>query len=236
MLDVDLHTHTFFSACGIHTHMEILTRAKALGMTAVAITDHGSELSPRVSSPFFDRLNAPLDGIRLLKGIECNLVDGDGRIDLPMNRLAYLDIVLLGIHPNTPTGLGKSAYTRMMIHAIDHNPAVDILTHLNDVSYPVDFREVIGAASARGVAIELNNSKTLLKRSPGELTGELVNTAKEIGAQMVVTSDMHALEELGDDTAVTPFLKDAQFPEDRLISLSAQTAFSFIDKRRRNKK
>jgi putative hydrolase len=236
MLEVDLHTHTFFSACGIHTHLEILTRAKALGMTAVAITDHGSALSPRVSSPFFDRLNHPLDGIRLLKGMECNLLNDKGEIDLEPERLRYLDVVLLGIHPNTPRGLGEAAYTDMMLAAIQKNAAIDILTHLNDESYPVRFEAVIEAATARGIAIELNNSKTLLRRSPDSLTRKLISVSKTKGARMVITSDMHAIEELGADSAVKPFLIEQDFPIERVVSSSAASAFAFIEERRFNKK
>ena len=236
MLDVDLHTHSFFSACGIHTHMEILTRAKDLGMTAVAITDHGKTLSPRFSSPVYDRLHCPLEGIRLLKGIECNLVDDDGLIDLPDKLIPYLDVVLLGIHPNTPQGLGKARYTKMMLTAIEKNSALDILTHLNDVNYPVDFQKIIEAAALRGIAIELNNSKTLLGRSPDTLTRELVDVSKKLGARIVITSDMHALEELGEDTSVKHFLIESDYPTELVVSSNAETAFSFLEERRANKK
>lgn len=236
MLDVDLHTHTFFSACGIHTHLEVLTRAKALGMTAVAITDHGKVLSPRFSSPVYDRLSHPLEGIKLLKGIECNLLDDKGTIDLPGKLLPYLDVVLLGIHPNTPKGLGKPKYTEMMLAAMDENPAVDILTHLNDVNYPVDFHRIIERAKQSGIAVELNNSKTRLKRAPDNLTRELVKTAQSNGAKIVVTSDMHAIEELGEDSSVKPFLSEADYPRELIVSRSADSAFAFLDERRANKK
>lgn len=236
MLEIDLHTHSFFSACGLHTHMEILTRAKALGMKAVAITDHGATLSPRFSSPFYDRLHNPLEGIRLLKGVECNLVNESGAIDIPLKFLSYLDVVLLGIHFNTPTGLGREAYTKMMLAAIEKNPAIDILTHLNDVNYPVDFKEVIAAATDKGIAVELNNSKTLLGRSPDELTRELVATANSLGSRIVITSDMHALEELGSDSSVKHFLDEENYPLNRVVSLSAESAIQFLDERRKFKK
>jgi putative hydrolase len=168
--------------------------------------------------------------------MECNLVDENGTIDLPVNRLRYLDVVLLGIHPNTPKGLGREAYTRMLLKAVEKNPAVDIITHLNDETYPVDFEAVVLAAEKRGIAIELNNSKTLLKRSPDALTRDLVEIAKSLGSRMVVTSDMHALEELGRDRDVEHFLHDAAFPDDKLVSLNAASAFEFLDERRKNKK
>lgn len=232
MLSVDFHTHSFFSVCGLHTHLEILERAKSLQMTAVAITDHGPALSPRVSEPFFDRLHRPVEGIQLLKGMECNLVGERGEIDLPQKRLPYLDIVLLGIHPNTENGLGRDAYTDMLLRAIEKNDAVDILTHLNDAQYPVHFDKVIAAATARGIVVELNNSKTLLHRIDPSVTRELVAVALSSGARMAVTSDMHAIEELGLDASVQPYLKEVNFPAERVVSSTAKRALAFIEERR----
>ena len=236
MLAVDLHTHSFFSNCGLHTHLEILERAKYLGMTAVAITDHGPALSSRMSSPFYDRLHTPVDGIQLLKGMECNLVGNDGNIDLPEKYLSYLDVVLLGIHPNTQPGLAKKAYTRMMIRALEKNPMIDILTHLNDATYPVEFAPVMEAALDRGVVVELNNSKTLLNRIDPSVTRELVATALEVGARLAVTSDMHAIEELGLDDSVRPYLEEVDFPRERIVTADAKSAFAFLEERRFNKK
>ncbi len=236
MLEIDLHTHSFFSHCGIHTHLEILERAKSLGMKAVAITDHGPALTPRFSSPFYDRLNHPVEGIRLLKGMECNLVGESGEIDLPEERLPYLDIVLLGIHPNTPKNLGKDRYTQMLVAAIENNPAVDIITHPNDITYPVDFEVVARVAARHGAAVELNNSKTLLNRVPDEITRDYVGAVKESACRLVVTSDMHAMEELGRDDSVLPFLEEVSFPVDRILTTSVAATLDFIEARREHKK
>lgn len=236
MLSIDLHTHSFFSTCGIHTHLEILERGKQLGMEALAITDHGPALHSRSTSPFYDRLNRPVEGIRLLKGMECNLLSEAGDIDLPMERLPFLDVVLLGIHPNTPKGLGKGRYTEMLVKAIERNPTVDILTHLNDETYVVDFESVVRAATARGVAIELNNSKTLLRRVSDDITRSLVETVDTLNGRLVVTSDMHAIEELGLDDSVRPFLEQRAFPEDRTISASSKQIWHFLEERRQLKR
>ncbi len=232
MLSIDLHTHSFFSACGIHTHLEILERGKRLGMEAIAITDHGPALQSRCTSPFYDRLNKPLEGIRLLKGMECNLVNEEGEIDLPINRLPYLDVVLLGIHPNTPKGLGRGRYTEMLVKAVERNRTVDILTHLNDEAYPVEFETVVKAATERGIAIELNNSKTLLGRVSDDVTRSLVETVDTLNGRLVVTSDMHAIEELGLDDSVRPFLEQQAFPKERIVSASSDQVWRFLEDRR----
>lgn len=236
MLAVDLHTHTFFSQCGIHTHVELLERARALGMQGIAITDHGPALQGRFSGPFFDRLRDPVAGVRLLKGMECNLVGEDGSIDLPPQHLRHLDVVLLGLHYNTPTGLGPEAYTARLLAALERNPAVDVLTHLNDPSFPVDFRAVARAALATGAAVELNNSKTALGRAPDPLTRELLRAVREVGCRLVVTSDTHALGELGRDDAVRPLLEEIELPSERLVSRSAEGVFAFLEERRRFKR
>ena len=44
MLEVDFHSHTFFSKCGLHSIIEMLTEAKNRGLAALAITDHGPVL------------------------------------------------------------------------------------------------------------------------------------------------------------------------------------------------
>ncbi len=236
MLAVDLHTHTFFSQCGIHSHVELLERARSLGMQGVAITDHGPALQGRLSGPFFDRLHDPVAGVRLLKGMECNLVGEDGAIDLPPQYLRHLDVVLLGIHYNTPTGLGSETYTARLLAALERNPAVDVLTHLNDPSFPVDFTAVARAALATGAAVELNNSKTALGRAPDALTRELVRAVKEVGCRLVVTSDTHALNELGSDAAVRPFLEGLEVPSERVVSRSAESVYAFIEERRHSKR
>ena len=95
MLEVDFHSHSLFSGCGLHTIIEMLTYAKSIGLKALAITDHGTAQNGHISSPFFDRLVDPVDGIRLLKGQECNVVNDQGGIDFPVRFLKFTDIVLL---------------------------------------------------------------------------------------------------------------------------------------------
>ena len=86
---------------------------------------------------------------------------------------------------------GQRIYDLLPPRWLARNPAVDVVTHLNDPSYPVDFRAIARAALASGVAIELNHSKTALARSPDPLTRELVPAVLEVGCRLVVTSDTH---------------------------------------------
>ncbi len=238
MLEVDFHSHTFFSKCGIHTHIELLTRAKELGMKGLAITDHGPALDSRITWPLFDRLHAPVGGIRFIKGIECNFIDTEGTIDIiriPQRFRKYLELILVGFHPNMEKGLDAEVYTDMIISAITRYPCIDIIAHPNELDYPLDFERLAQAAMECGVALELNNSKSLYNRTTPECTRRLIQACKKIGCKMAMGSDTHAIEELGLDDSIQPYLQEEAFPESLLVNSTAEKAFAFIEERKKNK-
>lgn len=235
MLEVDFHSHSLFSGCGLHTIIEMLTYAKTVGLKALAITDHGTAQDGHISSPFFDRLIDPVDGIRLLKGQESNVVNDEGVIDFPVKFLRYADVVLLGLHPNLDKLPKKADYSDMLIKALKKNPYVDIITHLNDTVYPVDYDKVIAAAKELGMAIEFNNSKTKYSKVDPTATPLLIDACKRVGCRAVINSDAHALREIGLDDSIRPLLASADFPSGLLVNDTADRAFAFVEERRKVK-
>ncbi len=236
MISVDFHAHTFFSGCGIHSHIEMLNRARELGMSGLALTDHGRECGGRIPSTYFHRLTDPVPGIRMLNGIEANLRGLEGEIDVPPVALPYLDLVLLGIHGNTPSGLGGAVYTAALVSALEKNPCVDMLTHLYPSDYDVDLAQVVRAAKKQGVVVELNNSKMLLSKADPRAVRELVQICKAEGCRMAIGSDAHALNEVGLDEHARAVLQKETFPENLLGNHTAEQAYAFIEERRRNKR
>jgi putative hydrolase len=235
MLEVDFHSHTFFSKCGLHSIIEMLTEAKNLGLAALAITDHGPMQQGGTPSTFYDRLANPVPGILLLKGLECNIASEDGAIDFPQKFLKYADIILLGLHPHLPANKPRGHNTAMLVRALDKNPFVDIVTHPEDVQYPVAFNELAGFAKEHGIALECNNSKILNNRVAPELMIELLDSCKRIGCRIAVNSDAHALSEIGRDDSVRPLLAQVGFPEDLIVNRDANSAFAFVEERRAKK-
>lgn len=232
MIPVDLHTHSLFSNCGVHTIIEMLTRARERGMAGIAITDHGPILAGRVSGTFFDRLVDPVPGVRLLKGMECNL-DGDaGAIDLPEHLRRFCDVVLLGVHPNTPQSQDRAANTNLLITAMKRNPAIDIITHPNSTEYPFDFVRLARESARLGVALELNNSKTALKRTSDEMTEELIAACVQECCPVAVCSDAHVVNEVGCDDAVRPLMARAGLAESQVVNSTAASALAWVESRR----
>ncbi len=235
VIEVDFHCHSFFSQCGIHTALELISRAHELGLKGLAITDHGPDLEGRVNSPFFERFRCPTPHLRLLKGMECNIRNEGGDIDLPPEFLKWMDVVLVGFHGTVAQAKDASYYTDLMIRTMRTNPCIDIITHPNDLGYPVDFEELASAARTEGVALELNNSKTALKRCDNETTLRLLRACKKTGCRIAICSDAHAINEVGNDEAVRPLLLQVGIPHEQIVNKNADSAFAFIEQRRERK-
>lgn len=81
---IDLHTHTTITD-GTLTPKELIQKAKEIGLSAVAITDHDSIEGLDEAQSEADRL-----GIRLVKGIEFSVAYGENRL---------IHVLGLGIDP-----------------------------------------------------------------------------------------------------------------------------------------
>jgi putative hydrolase len=235
MISVDFHSHSLFSRCGLHTIVEMLVEAKRKGLKALAITDHGPALKSTIASTFWDRLFDPVEGIRLIKGMECNIISDEGDIDFPKNVIKFIDIVLLGIHLNMPSGRLEDINTEILIKACEKNPFVDIITHPEDIQYPIDFVKLAEFSKKKGIALECNNSKILNNRVPKERMLKYLSVCKEKECLLVVNSDAHALNEIGRDDCVRPLLDEIKFPQELIINQKPETAFAFIENRRKIK-
>lgn len=233
MLQVDLHIHSMFSFCGLHTFLELIEQAHKLNLKAIAITDHGPAVGGgRLNSVFFERLQCPYPDLTLYKGVELNLLDEPGKIDIPWKFMPFIDILLLGVHPNLKPQKPKQYFTDLLLAAMETNPFIDIITHPNDPQYPLDYDRLAVKAAQLGIALELNNSKILYKRSMVGDTLELILACKRAGCRMAVNSDTHAIQELGRDESVRPLLADAGFPDELIVNRDADTAAKFIEERR----
>jgi putative hydrolase len=232
MLPADLHVHSLFSSCGLHTFLELIEHGRRIGLKAMAITDHGRAVGGHLTSVFFERFRPPFDDIKIYKGIEHNVLNESGAIDVEWPIMPFVDILLLGVHPNLTSGRSKDYYTDMAIAALDKNPFIDILSHPNDPMYPLDYKVLAKKARETGLALELNNSKILYKRSTIEDALELIHACREAGCLMVVNSDTHALLELGRDEAVRPLLEKAKFPAELIVNRDLETTERFIEGRR----
>jgi len=209
----DLHTHTISSGHAYSTVLENVRAAADKGLEMIAITDHGPSMPGAPHPYYFGNLKVlpkELFGVRILKGVEANIIDREGTLDLPTDRLALLDIVLAGLH-NVCSPFGSiEENTKMMINAIK-NPWVDVIVHPGNPDFLIDAEAVVQAAVTYDVALEINNSSLKVSRVGSKPYCEkILGLAKEYGAKIMVGTDSHFSLAIGDFTEALALLEQYQ--------------------------
>jgi DNA polymerase (family 10) len=201
-LKADLHCHSVWSD-GQGTILQLARQAQALGLSALAITDHADYpglvrgiTAEKIAAQRADLQAAQRevgDGFRLLHGIEVDIRD-DGSLTLPDDVLADLDVVVASLH--THLGLSRVENTRRVVSAM-HNPHVDIIAHptgrfLNDhPGAELDWDTLFAEAKTTGVALEINANPGRL-----DLTDVYARRAAELGIPLTIDTDTHLLDQM----------------------------------------
>jgi DNA polymerase (family 10) len=199
-LQGDLQFHTT-SSDGHHSLLEMAEAARACGLSYALVTDHShglgvtGGLTPEnleEQRAEIAAVNERLDGtFRVLAGVEVE-VRADGSLDLPDDVLAGLDLVVAAVH----TGLrqDREQMTARMLAAINH-PHVDIIAHPTGrligerEGADLDMEAVFQAAAQACTALEVNAHPARL-----DLRDVHVKRAVELGVNLVISSDAHAVE------------------------------------------
>lgn len=236
-LVADYHTHTRFS----HGKGDIEDNVQAairMGLSTVGITDHGyghMGFGIRKSDlPIMKEKIMVLRGrypdIEILLGVEANILDPDGTIDVAEDDLEYLDILLAGYHfGSAPKGFSGIRYhaanfsaragfrssrceelnTEAFCNAMLRYP-INILTHPGSKG-PVNINRVAETAAQRGVWLEINSHH-------GYLTCDQIQTAAAYDVRFVVSSDAHRPEDVGQCGAGLKRALEAGLSPERLVN------------------
>jgi DNA polymerase (family 10) len=195
------HCHTNWSD-GAASLEEMAQAARKLGFQYLGIADHSQSLtvanglSPdrvRQQQAEINALNARLRGLRLFKGIECDILP-DGSLDYDDRVLATFDYVVASVHShfNQP----EAEMTARILRAVRH-PRVTMLGHatgrllLRREGYHVDLDAVLQAAAKHGTLVEINAHPMRL-----ELDWVHCKRAKALGVRLVINPDAHGTAEL----------------------------------------
>ena len=197
----DLHVHSNWSD-GSSELDEIARWGKSMGYQYVAICDHSKSLKivrglaeDRLLRQMdeIDRINERLDGFRLLKGTEVDILP-DGTLDLSDEVLSHLDIVIAAIH--TGFKQPRERITKRILMAMQ-NPHVDIIAHPTGrllgsrEPYDVDLDRVMEMAVQTHTGLEINAYHERL-----DLNDIQCMRAKGKGVMISIGTDAHYPEQM----------------------------------------
>lgn len=234
MFEFDAHTHSIASGhASSSTITDMAKCAASKGLNMLGITDHGPASIGSSRAAYFRNLAyAPRKrcGIDILYGVELNILDKNGTIDLNDEILEHLDYAIISMHqPNIkPDTVENNTFA--YVNAMKH-PNVKIIGHCDDVKYPVDYEALLIAAIHYHVILEINNSSL----SPNGYRGDtrenvrtILNLCKKHGHPIVLSSDSHGTEHIGDFKYACEFIDETDFPHDLILNYSSKIFKSFL--------
>ncbi|HEY9062136.1 MAG TPA: phosphatase [Pseudobacteroides sp.] len=232
---VDSHTHTISSGHAYSTIQEIAREAAGRGIEVVAITDHGPSMIGAPCPVHFGNLRVvPEDiyGVRILKGIEANIIKFDGTIDLQENYLRRLDFVMASFHDLCIEPGSVEENTQAMISAIK-NPLVDAIAHPGNPQFQVDIDMVVDAAKEFGKVLEINNHSFTVRTGSEKNCMEFAVKCKEKGVRVVCGSDAHISFDVGNFQRVKELFSKVNMPEELILSTSKDAFLKHIEGKRK---
>lgn len=214
MLKRDYHTHTVYSH-GKGTPEENVLAAISLGLEAVAISEHGpGHVFYGVRDEKLRKLRDEVDRlaqryayqIQVLMGIECNLT-GFGKCDMPEDIMDMFDVRLLAFHKGAFAADGFGLHRNMeSLRLWPSEPEKNALALLEaGEKYRIDIFAHPGlyvkshiptlAKGARelGIKLEINGARVTM-------TAEQLRQAADAGAGLIINSDAHSPDRVGDDS------------------------------------
>lgn len=196
-----LHCHSQYSD-GKASIADMAKAARDRGWRYIGISDHSqaafyagglSRERVREQHAEIDELNASLDGFRVLKGIEADIL-ADGHLDYGDELLDEFDFVIGSIHSRF--SMEAAAMTDRVLAALD-DTRLTILAHptgrllLSREAYGIDLQAVLEKAREVGAAVELNADPHRL-----DLDWRHLQTAKRLGVTIEIGPDAHSANSL----------------------------------------
>ena len=237
----DYHTHTTYTH-GKSSVEENVQQAELLGLKEIAITEHSYKGWNHIKMGDLPKIKADIDAIqdkyavKVLLGIEANLMSADGDIDIADEELNDLDVVVLGYHKASkykfsqlfkfalvnmlrkkPTKKQIERNTMAYIHAMDKH-RVNILAHLGYAGCAVDCVRLAKECVKRNIYIELNGKR--INFTKADIQGMV-----ETGVQFIIDSDAHKIENVGKNSMAFNLIEKYGIPLEQVANVDKLPTF-----------
>ena len=230
-LKVDTHTHTYASGHAYSTLIENAKSAKENGLDMFCTTDHAESMPGASHYWFFSNqkiLPRFLEGVAIIRGVESNIMNTQGDIDIPESVDRNLDRVIASFHEPVFRPADSATHTEALLNIIKDG-RVDALGHLGNPNFDFDFEAVLKCAKEHNVAIEINNTTLKGNSRVGSVDRchEIAQIGKDLGVFFTTGSDTHFCNSVGKLSFVSELMERVGIDSCTVIHNSPQQFFNF---------
>lgn len=230
----DTHTHTIASGDAHSTLLENIYAAKAQGLKFLCVTEHVDSLPRAVPPSYFKSMCSiprKYDGMQIVRGVEANIVDYAGGLDMPEDTLNWLDWVIASFHDAAIAPGTVEEHTACWL-AVARNPLVDVIGHCGDGRYAFDIETVIPVFKKYGKIVEINSHS--FKQRPGsdEICRKVALACMKYEVPVVISSDAHFVADIGNFKSALEMLESIHFPEHLILNADEEGFAQIIREKR----
>lgn len=232
--NIDLHTHTIASGHAYNTRNEMIAAAYQKGLEIFAITEHAPAMPGSCQRIYFTNyrvLPRKYKTMTVLYGVELNILDFQGHVDLPDSLLKEMDVTLASIHPPCFVSGTVEENTAAYIGAMK-NPYINIIAHPDDSRFPVNYEWLVKAAKEYHVVLEVNNtslSPSSFRGDPRQCYQDMLKLCMKYQVPVVMDSDAHVDLMAGNHAYALEMLQMVNFPEELVLNSQSEMLYDYIN-------
>ncbi|MCX7923654.1 MAG: phosphatase [Clostridia bacterium] len=232
---VDTHTHSVSSGHAYSTVQEMAREAPSNGIEMFAVTDHGPAMLGAPSYYHFGNLKILPDviyGVRIVRGVEANIIEYTGKVDMPDEYLRRLDFAMASFHEICIAPSTVENHTNAVINVLK-NPLIDAVAHPGNPQFQIDIEKVVLAAKEYNKLIEINNHSFVVRTGSEKNCKEIARKCKEYGVRIICGSDSHISFDIGKFDKVYKIFEEVDMPEDLVLNTSVEKVEQYLRDRKK---
>lgn len=230
----DTHTHTLASTHAYSTILENARYASEIGLKYLAVTDHGPKMADAPHIWHFHNLQIIPDelfGVKILKGVEANILNKDGTLDITDFDFNFLNWAVASFHSPCCEPLSIKDATNAYLN-VAKNRNIDVIGHSGLEQYKYDFKVAIKAFKEYNKLVEINNASYLVRKESQKNCVEIARLCKKYEVPIVVNSDAHFAYKIGNVEKAMEMLMEIDFPKQLIINSSLELFEEYLNNRK----
>ena len=218
----DLHTHTIASTHAYSTVYEMVRGAKAKGLIAIGITDHGPDMKDAPDEWHFSNLDIiprTIEGVTVIRGIEFNICPGGTLDKIEDKHLKPIEFALASFHEFCFPPSTRAAHTEAL-EVVLQDSRVQALGHPGNPKFSFDMEHIISQCNRYNKLVDINSNSFAIRAGSKENCTEIARLCKKYEVPIVVDSDSHIEYNVGMVDNALAMLEEIEFPEELVVNSS----------------